>query len=1852
MIKKKLRVSPGSWMPLLASIIALATAASFAVFLRVTMEQMRFVPRILNPQADIDGNALDTMPWIGWCLMFGGIVLMVLFLWFAAKKAVGIMAIPALLYAVGAVLTNMPSIQNNTISTEQWIILIGIILVSWWFIMTVTNLMPGKIPAKELLILLAVIAAVGTAVLTFLQRAPFVIKDSCFAADNCLDLSSLVQVAGYFLTIVLFSVSLDNSFQAEVSAAGKDAKSAADDRSAKSGGRKQGADAKEPKSDGKTVNWALIRPTEENAKKASEAVSADPAEPVAETIGGETEGMESLDEANRRIAEMTANGPTFEEEMNLVGEIGERRDRETAKPDAAKNRAAAKKPVEDHIFAAEPGVEVVQYEAPVADDTPAEEKTLAQLLAERGLLNRTEDPIAQADAIKADEAIYAPYVEPVQEAKPLEAPKAEWEETGDNIIEETAENVADIAAEADTVTETAEAAVEAATDTAVDAADKAADAADKAVSAAGKAVEAEKKVSKTVTEAAAAAAAATAFSKKPGRKTVYDELEETPEEAVDSGSSAFAAKGKGTQNRVREAAEKVATDEPILTVPVTPVSGSRLQKVLKEEVITDRDQKLMYRRKVSVFAVIGMCLSVAAMVVGVLTTFDIVKIDMLKDDKSCLMMLGLGLVMFLVFGTRLTYKDYYTKTIVTERKVVHEESNWEEYVANRLEEDEKNIAALAQNYMRMTEMYGRLLETTAELTNNIKALSMHQQAGIAAVEPEPFAAEAAAPADEAEAQVGYEPFAEAPVAEEEFAEEPIKLMAVPNIETPAPVAESEAIFAEPEFTAVEEPVAEAVAEAIEETAEAAEEPVAEAFTEEFAEEPIKLMAVPGIDITAPAEEAEAVVAETEAAIGEVAAEAEEVTEEVAAEAIEPAAEESVAEAPVEEEFAEEPIKLMAVPGIEIPTEEAAIVAEPEIAEAVEEVAAEAVEAVAEEPVAEAVEAVAEEPVAEVVEAVAEEPVAEKPVEEEPKSTSGNANADILAALFSGRGKKTATEPEKPAKPAETAPAPEPVKKETEEEPKPTGSYNDFLISTMFGRKKDKPAAATEEPVKAVSEEIVEKAAEEIPEAVEEIAETVEEVPEAVEETVAEITEEIPETAEEAAEEIPEAVEEIAETVEEIPETVEETVTEITEEIPETAEEAAEEIPEAVEEITETVEEIPETVEETVTEITEEIPEAAEEISETVEEIPETVEETVTEFTAEIPEAAEEAVEEITEAAEEVPETVEEISKETFNAFDVTDEEERIPEYVSSPIGTTSEAVKAVTDSIQTPTWSIPSPMFGSFGYGATLAEEETEDDGGMKLQFSVNTMQEPMFSDAPMQNVYAPNSIFSEESVVTPTDETPVESFTAEEPVTEEPAIEEPAFEEPVAENFTAEEPAAEEPAVEEPAFEPAFESFTAEEPAAEEPAAEEPAVEEPVFEPAFESFTAEEPVAEEPAFEEPAFEEPAFEEPVFESFTAEEPVAEEPIVEEAIAEEPIAQAVEEIPAVKPEVPEWKPAEEQKKAPFYRPSIYSSDSPEDAVNDEEMPQVTVPVTPQRETAPKQDDGIIEGFVMPTFRGFTYSDDYEPTDDDTEEQMYNGSYKMKSFLSRKTAQSEQMNQYLYDSDDDDDFGIGADDTAGGQYHGAEIPEPAAVEDVNDMFAEPELPMTEADFAEPELPELETETWEEAPVPEPAIPTWDNSLTWRPEMSSIADLQEPEIPEPAAPAMQDPFASGMAIRRPVMPDTTPAETANTADEATEDIPAKPQTVLNRQSALSRMSMAARMPVMPETSLEDDWPMGAPSHPEEEKKPEPEESEEDARTRLENRRRMLQEKLDQIRKKNQATQFDDLSDLDDEGVFFNKK
>ena len=194
---------------------------------------------------------------------------------------------------------------------------------------------------------------------------------------------------------------------------------------------------------------------------------------------------------------------------------------------------------------------------------------------------------------------------------------------------------------------------------------------------------------------------------KAPEKPVYEEtVRVEPEEVVNTES----------------AASQTVEAEPVYTVPV---SGSRLQKSLKEEIVYDRDQKLEHRNVVRSFSVVGMVISFLMMVGGVLFVTDVVKI---QYNSICgIMLIAVGVGLFCVFGNNLTYKEYYMKTIVTERKVVHEESNWEEVLANRLEEDERSIASLTETYARMTDMYAKLLASTAELSNSVKALGMKAQ---------------------------------------------------------------------------------------------------------------------------------------------------------------------------------------------------------------------------------------------------------------------------------------------------------------------------------------------------------------------------------------------------------------------------------------------------------------------------------------------------------------------------------------------------------------------------------------------------------------------------------------------------------------------------------------------------------------------------------------------------------------------------------------------------------------------------------------------------------------------------------------------------------------------------------------------------------------------------------------------------------------------------------------------------------------------------------------------------------------------------------------------------------------------
>ncbi len=273
-------------------------------------------------------------------------------------------------------------------------------------------------------------------------------------------------------------------------------------------------------------------------------------------------------------------------------------------------------------------------------------------------------------------------------------------------------------------------------------------------------------------------------------KKLYNSIDKESEKESTSGEKtqktpSFHDLKKESAEKVQPKPERVATEEvvnpePVLTVPI---SGSRLQKSLKEEIVYDRDQKLEHRNVIRVFSVVGMVVSFLMMLGGVLLLTNV--IDVQYNSICGIMLIAVGLGMFCVFGNSVTYKEYYMKTIVTERKVVHEESNWEEVLANRLEEDEKSIASLTETYARMTEMYGKLLATTAELSNSVKALGMRAER-------------------------------QALTASEETMETPV------NIASPA-AAEAEAVRIREELAAIEEARrAEEEARAAEEAAQAAQ----------------------------------------------------------------------------------------------------------------------------------------------------------------------------------------------------------------------------------------------------------------------------------------------------------------------------------------------------------------------------------------------------------------------------------------------------------------------------------------------------------------------------------------------------------------------------------------------------------------------------------------------------------------------------------------------------------------------------------------------------------------------------------------------------------------------------------------------------------------------------------------------------------------------------------------------------------------------------------------------------------------------------------------------------------------------
>ncbi len=654
----------------------------------------------------------------------------------------------------------------------------------------------------------------------------------------------------------------------------------------------------------------------------------------------------------------------------------------------------------------------------------------------------------------------------------------------------------------------------------------------------------------------------------------------------------------------KEAAQSVGA-EPVYTVPV---SGSRLQKSLKEEIVYDRDQKLEHRNVVRSFSVVGMIISFLMMVGGVLLLTDVIH---LQYNTICgIMLIAVGVGLFCVFGNNLTYKEYYMKTIVTERKVVHEESNWEEVLANRLEEDERNIASLTETYARMTDMYAKLLASTAELSNSVKALGMR-------------AAQQELPVSDDVSRAAEEP-APAPYTEEDDTDEELRrieeeLRAI-DAEAERQRAEAERIAREQEERRrAEEELRKAEEERLraeEELRREAEERIARENAARLAREEEERIAREAEERIA-REAEERIAREAEERIAKeaeerLAKEAEEAARKHLAEAFgdefgadevakayEAAMAEGLSSKDIANSFRKESLAAAAaVPVVAAVATDAAEAEEP-VAENVTEVA-EAVEEVAEtieEPVAESVETV-EEAAAEVTEAVeeipetVEEPLAEvtETVEEAIEEVTETADEAIEEI---GDAAAEATETAENISEA-VEEIPETIEEVTEE------------ITESAEDKIEETAEAIEEPAAEVTETVEE--------AVEEVTETADEAIEEIGDAAAEATETAVNISE-AVEEIPEAVEEKAEeVVEEIPEAIEEAAEEITESAEDKIEEATEAIEEPVAEVTETVEDIAEELTETADEAIAEVTETAEDISEAVEEIPEAAEEAADTFT--------------------------------------------------------------------------------------------------------------------------------------------------------------------------------------------------------------------------------------------------------------------------------------------------------------------------------------------------------------------------------------------------------------------------------------------------------------------------------------------------------------------------------------------------------------------------------------------------------------------------------------------------------------
>ncbi len=623
MIKKKLRVSPESLIPSLMALLALVTTASFLLVFRISLKQNRFeIPQLMASES-MYAN-------IGWALMAGGMLVMILML-FLSKTQLVLMVIPVVLYVAGCVLSNLDALMDKTATATQIGLLAAVIVFSWIFIMVVTNLLQ----MKEIVIIPGLLAVAGIIIMTVLKQEPFILKDDGFTMSNgvCLSVTNLIQNLGYYLTLAIFSFSLTDTYQTEIDTkkSGESGKNGADGKDATNGKAANGEDAGEE----------LLRPMDTTVEKDGQDLFRVPeaADSTAEATNQTEEAgaLDDLDETNKKIAMMTEQGPSFEEEMNILGEFTMNDDEHVATFDEVIREVEAQE--QGHIDtvtdAVSDTVETVVEDVTEKQNEAPREKTLAELLAERGLsgsgstAKKTEEAKAPAEVVS-------------------EEPKIETEAPTE---EKSAPSLEDILGEAIPTTVT--------------------------------------KTSKPV--------------------------------SVPEDDSVVTAKPSG--DKVREAAEAIRSDEPVRTVPVTSTSDNGPRKVLKEEIVTDREQKLSVQKKLNVVSLIGMLVGVAAVALGIMTTFKLITIPRLEENETtCFMILASGVILFFLTAARLFDREYTTKIVTNDRKVTREEDNWEEYISGRLDDNEKNIAMLTSNYVRMTEMYGHLLETTTELTNSMKAL--------------------------------------------------------------------------------------------------------------------------------------------------------------------------------------------------------------------------------------------------------------------------------------------------------------------------------------------------------------------------------------------------------------------------------------------------------------------------------------------------------------------------------------------------------------------------------------------------------------------------------------------------------------------------------------------------------------------------------------------------------------------------------------------------------------------------------------------------------------------------------------------------------------------------------------------------------------------------------------------------------------------------------------------------------------------------------------------------------------------------------------------------------------------------